>query len=163
MYISVNVLKGFVFLQLGLEYGLFKKSRNPGNNQIGSWKMKVMYEFITIVLNKWNWKNSLLPKQNRTHNGFRERWSSCTLRRPQNFAKSSPYFWLALHRTKVRSRFDKILRPSQNIWTLFCRTVLMHSWIFQFYSFLLLFIITCNTITVETFMPLYTTSRKSQA
>ena len=40
------------------------------------------------------------------------------LRRPQNFAKSSPYFWLALHRTKVRWRFRKILWPSQNIWTL---------------------------------------------
>ena len=40
------------------------------------------------------------------------------LRRTQNFAKSSPYFWLALHRTKVRWRFRKILWPSQNIWTL---------------------------------------------
>ena len=37
---------------------------------------------------------------------------------PQNFAKSSPYFWLTLHRTKVRLRFRKILWPSQNIWTL---------------------------------------------
>ena len=35
------------------------------------------------------------------------------------FSKSSPYFWLALHRTKVRWRFLKILWPSQNIWTLF--------------------------------------------
>ena len=35
-----------------------------------------------------------------------------------NFAKSSPYFWLALHRTKVRWRFRKILWPFQNIWTL---------------------------------------------
>ena len=33
------------------------------------------------------------------------------LRRPQHFAKSSPYFWLA----KVRWRFCKILWPSQNI------------------------------------------------
>ena len=33
--------------------------------------------------------------------------------------KSSPYFWLALHRTKVRWRFRKILWPSQNIWTLY--------------------------------------------
>ena len=40
------------------------------------------------------------------------------MRRPQNFAKSSHYFWLALHRTKVRWRFRKILPPSQNIWTL---------------------------------------------
>ena len=38
------------------------------------------------------------------------------LRRPQNFAKSSPYFWLALHRTKVRWRFRKILWPSQNMY-----------------------------------------------
>ena len=44
--------------------------------------------------------------------------SSCILRRPQNFEKSPPYFWLALHRTKVRWRFLKILWPSQNIWTL---------------------------------------------
>ena len=47
-----------------------------------------------------------------------ECWSSYFLRRPQNFAKSSPYFWLALHRTKVRWKFRKILWPSQNIWTL---------------------------------------------
>ena len=40
------------------------------------------------------------------------------LRRPQNFVKSPPHFWLALHRTKVRWRFRKILWPSQNIWTL---------------------------------------------
>ena len=33
----------------------------------------------------------------------------------------SPNFWLALHRTKVRWRFRKILRLSQNIWTLICR------------------------------------------
>ena len=45
-------------------------------------------------------------------------WSLYFLRRPQNFAKSSPYFWLALHRTKVRGRCCKILWPSQNIWTL---------------------------------------------
>ena len=40
------------------------------------------------------------------------------LRRPQNFAKSSPYFWLQYIKSKVRGRFRKILRPSQNIWTL---------------------------------------------
>ena len=34
------------------------------------------------------------------------------------FCKSPPYFWLALHRIKVRWRFRKILWPSQNIWTL---------------------------------------------
>ena len=44
--------------------------------------------------------------------------SSYILWRPQNFAKSHPYIWLALHRTKVRWRFCKILWPSQNIWTL---------------------------------------------
>ena len=44
--------------------------------------------------------------------------SSYILRRPQNFAKSPPYFWQVLHRTKVRWRFRKILWPSQNIWTL---------------------------------------------
>ena len=45
--------------------------------------------------------------------------SLIVLRSPQNFAKSPNYFWLALHRTKVRWRFRKILWPSQNIWTLF--------------------------------------------
>ena len=35
----------------------------------------------------------------------------------KNFAKSPPYFWLALHRTKVRWRFCKIVWHSQNIWT----------------------------------------------
>ena len=32
--------------------------------------------------------------------------------------KSSPYFWLPLHRTQVRWRLRKILWPSQNVWTL---------------------------------------------
>ena len=32
--------------------------------------------------------------------------------------KSPPCIWLALHRTKVRWRFRKILWPSQNIWAL---------------------------------------------
>ena len=40
------------------------------------------------------------------------------LSRPQNFAKSPPYFWRTLHRTKVRWRFRKILWLPQNIWTL---------------------------------------------
>ena len=44
--------------------------------------------------------------------------SSYILRRPQNFAKSSPYFWLQYIESKVRWRFRKILWPSQNIWTL---------------------------------------------
>ena len=37
------------------------------------------------------------------------------LRRPQNFEKYIPYLALALHGTKVRGRFRKILWPSQNI------------------------------------------------
>ena len=45
------------------------------------------------------------------------------LRRPQNFEKSPPNFWLALHRTKVRWRFSKILWPSQNIWTLWYQSL----------------------------------------
>ena len=40
------------------------------------------------------------------------------LRRPQNFAKSPPIIWLAVHRTNNLWRFCKILLPSQNIWTL---------------------------------------------
>ena len=40
------------------------------------------------------------------------------LRRPQNFAKSPPYFCLQYIQTKVRWRFLKILWSSQNIWTL---------------------------------------------
>ena len=32
--------------------------------------------------------------------------------------KYPPYFWLALHRTKLRGRFCKIMWPSQNGWTL---------------------------------------------
>ena len=42
----------------------------------------------------------------------------CILKRSLNFAKSPSFFWLVLHRTKVRRRFRKILWPSQNIWTL---------------------------------------------
>ena len=30
----------------------------------------------------------------------------CILKRPQNFTKSPPYFWLVLHRTKVRWDFE---------------------------------------------------------
>ena len=44
--------------------------------------------------------------------------SSYILRRPQNFVKSSPFFWLQYIQSKVRGRFRKILWPSQNIWTL---------------------------------------------
>ena len=42
------------------------------------------------------------------------------------FRKSSLYFWLALHRTKIRWRFRKILWPSQNILTL---TKLSSKWL----------------------------------
>ena len=48
------------------------------------------------------------------------------MRRLQNFAKSSPYFWLTLHRTKVRWRFRKIFGPSQNIWTLLLFCMALH-------------------------------------
>jgi hypothetical protein len=44
--------------------------------------------------------------------------SSCILRRPQNFAKSSPYFCPMKCQSKARWRFCKVLWPSQNIWTL---------------------------------------------
>ena len=40
------------------------------------------------------------------------------MRRPQNFAKSSPYFLLQYIQSKVRWKFFKIMWPSQNIWTL---------------------------------------------
>ena len=33
----------------------------------------------------------------------------------------TPYFWLVLHRTKVRWMFRKILWPSQNTWTLWAK------------------------------------------
>ena len=64
------------------------------------------------------------------------------LRRPQNFSKSPPYFWLALHRTKVGWRFCKILWHSHNIRTLSCKR-----WLFfrnylsflQTYDFLIYF------------------------
>ena len=45
-------------------------------------------------------------------------YSSYILRRPQSFAKSSPYFWQQYIQSKVRWRFCKNLWPSQNIWTL---------------------------------------------
>ena len=40
------------------------------------------------------------------------------LRRPQNFVKSPPIIWLAVHRTNNWWRFHKILWLFQNIWTL---------------------------------------------
>ena len=56
-------------------------------------------------------------------------WSSYIPRRPQNFAKSSPYFWLQCTQSKVRGRFRKILWPSQNIWTLKSYVVILNTWI----------------------------------
>ena len=50
------------------------------------------------------------------------------MRRPHNFAKSPPHFWLALHRTKVWWRFRKILWPSQNIRTLKLMMKIVASW-----------------------------------
>ena len=52
------------------------------------------------------------------------RKSSYILRRPQNFAKSPPYFWLQYIQSKVKWRFLKILWPSQNIWTLTPKNIL---------------------------------------
>ena len=49
------------------------------------------------------------------------------MRRPQNFEKSSPYFWMCLLWSKVRWRFRKILWPSQNIWTLNITMILVLS------------------------------------
>ena len=42
--------------------------------------------------------------------------------------KSPPYFWMALQRTKVSWRFQKILWPSQNIWTLPKIVLTFHFW-----------------------------------
>ena len=67
------------------------------------------------------------------------------LRRPQNFAKSSPYFCPQYIQTKVRWRFCKILWPFRNIRTLspavryrvrrsltcFCSLFQIHSKIFK--------------------------------
>ena len=63
---------------------------------------------------------NLVPKYfQRMSNAYQSNFHvKIPLKRPQNFAKSSPYFWLELHRTKVRWRFRKILWPSQNIWSL---------------------------------------------
>ena len=46
------------------------------------------------------------------------------LRRPQNFAKPSPYFCLYVLWTKVRWKLSKILWPSQNIRTLNVMTII---------------------------------------
>ena len=86
------------------------------------------------------------------------------------FAKSSPYFWLALHRTKVRWRFCKILRPSQNIWTTekFLRNI---SWKDRYMKDRLLlrkdFTPWCCTLVrsllIHTYVPLYWYTMKSKA
>ena len=53
------------------------------------------------------------------------------MRRPQNFEKSSPYFWLQYIQSKVKWRFRNILWPSQNIWTLIKQTfAFIKFWIF---------------------------------
>ena len=58
------------------------------------------------------------------------------LRRPQNFAKSSPNCWLTLNRTKVMRRFCKILWLSQNIWTLILlKKIYIQNCFFQFLWF----------------------------
>ena len=48
------------------------------------------------------------------------------LRRPQNFAKSSPYFWRHSIQSKVKDRLRKILWHFQNIWTL--QKYVIHLW-----------------------------------
>ena len=70
------------------------------------------FEFLTVVLSFFHVPFKMIF----TFWLFYE--SSYILRRPQHFAKSSSYFWLALHKTKVRWRFRKFFWPSQNIWTL---------------------------------------------
>jgi hypothetical protein len=86
------------------------------------------------------------------------------------FAKSSPYFWLALHRTKVRWRFDKFLWPSQNIWTTekFLRNI---SWKDRYMKDRLLlrkdFTPWCCTLVrsllIHTYVPLYWYTMDSKA
>ena len=71
-------------------------------------------KFVMITENFWrifwhdNWRSIIGVVEN-----FHFSCKVHIQRGPQNFVKSSPFFWLALHRTKVRWRFRKILRPSQ--------------------------------------------------
>ena len=46
------------------------------------------------------------------------------------FCKIFTYFWLVLHRTKVKWRFRKISWPRQNIWTLSTKIRNAISWYF---------------------------------
>ena len=58
------------------------------------------------------------------------------LKRPQNFAKSPPIIWLAVHKTNNWWRFRKILWPSQNIWTLIhIHTIFTFDFIHLFWEF----------------------------
>ena len=90
----------------------------------------LLWEKNVLVIEKNIW-NSRLKAENLKNfqdhpNNLLE--SSYIQRRPQNFAKSSPYFWLEYIQSKVRGRFRKILWRSQNIWTL--KAVLVLSTIF---------------------------------
>ena len=79
------------------------------------WKMVVFVMVIPGLLMIEN-QQSMLNFVTCFHEVF-SKVDMYILRRPQNFAKSSPYFSLALHRTKLRWRFRKIVWPSQIIWT----------------------------------------------
>ena len=59
-----------------------------------------------------------LRKKSRKRRSYWEFQSSYILRRLHIFSKPSPCVWLQYIQSKVRERFRKILRPSQNIWTL---------------------------------------------
>ena len=50
-----------------------------------------------------NWWSSITWLSCTDYRQTINRQSSYILRRPSNFAKSSPYIWLALHRTKVKN------------------------------------------------------------
>ena len=78
------------------------------NKVVVIWKKKCLWNMF-----KTSFLSFLLIKLNSTQSNHKKYKYS------EKFAKSSPYFWLALHsRTKLRWRFCKILWPSQNIWTL---------------------------------------------
>ena len=79
------------------------------HRKLRSRQQKVCREKCQVNLKAWRW---------RAIRFYFYKVHISILRRLQNFVKSPLYFWLALHRTKVRGRFCKILWPSQNIWTL---------------------------------------------
>ena len=78
---------------------------------------------LSLLLFEFTW-----PEIGKSYNGnrvnsdrgyfFRFTQVKFILRRPQNFEKSSIYFWLQCTQSKSRGWFSKILWPSQNIWTL---------------------------------------------